>query len=189
VPCPVLDPIKIKGKGCPKGALGGAWILESSTKRLPSAFELQGKSPSIFEALPSTALAALPTRPAPSLLASKSISVQNRLSTTSLAMSRLQARHIDLYKPSTQRERGYMHRILSVFTDNCVDRAEMVSKAIEKDMHPIELEMLNQRTALTIESQQSQLTTIIVDPSNRYTQDAEFELDSQYIDLDVVEFS
>ena len=135
---------------------------KSSTKRLPSAFELQGESPSI-EAPPSTAPAALPV-PASWIL--KSILVPNQLSTTSLAMARLQAGHVDLYEPGTIRERGYMHGISSVFKDDSIeDTAEITVRVMEKDEHPIE----------------SQMTTIVVDTGDMHTQDAEFEWDSQFV--------
>ena len=143
----------IRGRGRPHGALGGASrVPESSTKRLPSAFELQGECPLIFEAPPSTAPAAL--------------TVPNQLSTTSLAMARLQAGHVDLYKPGTIRERGYMHGISSVFKDDSINNStEIALRVIEKDDNPIE----------------SQLTTIVVDTGDMHTQDAEFEWDSQFV--------
>jgi len=83
----ILDPVPIRGRGRPRGALGGvSRVPKSSTKRLPSTFELQGESPSIFEAPPSTAPAALPV---PTSLILKSIPVPNQLSTTSLTIARL----------------------------------------------------------------------------------------------------
>ena len=130
LPYLILDPVPICGRGRPRGALGGvSRVPKSSTKRLPSAFELQGESPSIFEAPPSTAPAALPV---PTSLILKSIPVPNQLSTTSLAMARLQAGHIDLYKPRTIRERGYMHGISSVFKDDSIESgAEIAAMVIE----------------------------------------------------------
>ena len=92
--------------------------------------------------------------------------VPNQLSTTSLAIARLQARHVDLYKPRTIRERGYIHGISSVFKDDSIDNStKIASRVIEKDDNPIE----------------SQLTTIVVDTGDRHTQDAEFEWDSQFV--------
>jgi hypothetical protein len=104
---------------------------------------------------------------------------------------------VDLYEPGTQRERGYMHGISSVFKDDCIsDGAEIASRAIEKGVHPIELDMLDQgsSTQLLIRTAkaptQSQITTIVVDTGDEYDrQDTVFELDSQYIDLDTIEFS
>ena len=146
----------IRGRGRPRGALGGvSRVPKSSTKRLPSAFELQGE--------PSTAPEAL-SGPTPSIL--KSIPVPNQLSTTSLAMARVQAGHVDLYEPGTIGERGYMHGISSVFKDDSIDGgAEIAARAIEKDQQPIE----------------PQMTTIVVDTGIRYTQDAKSEWDSQFV--------
>ena len=59
-----------------------------------------------------------------------------------------------------------MHRISSVFEDDSIDNAaEISSRVIEKDEHPIE----------------SQMTTIVVDTGDTYTQDANFEWDSQFV--------
>ena len=141
LPCLVLDLVLIRGRGRPHGVLGGASrVPESSIKRLPSTFELQGEYPSIFKAPPSTAPAAL--------------TVPNQVSTTYLAMARLQAGHVDLYEPGTIRERGYMHGISSVFKDDSIKSgAEIAARVIEKDEQPIE----------------SQMTTIVVDTSDNYT--------------------
>ena len=166
LPRPILDPVPIRGRGRPQGALGGvSRVPKSSTKRLPSTFELQGECPSILEAPPSIVLVALPV-PTSLILKSIPAPVPSQLSITSLAMARLQARHIDLYEPGTIRERGYMHGISSVFKDDSIENsAEIASRVIEIDEQPIE----------------SQMTTIVVDTGYEYkgdTQDAEFELDS-----------
>ena len=59
-----------------------------------------------------------------------------------------------------------MHRILSVFKDDSIEGgAEIAGRVIEKDEQPIE----------------SQMTTIVVDTGDMYTQDAEFEWDSQFV--------
>ena len=164
LPHRILDPVPIRGRGRPRGALVGvSWVPKSSTKRLPSAFELQGEPPSIFEDPPSTAPTALSV-PTPSIL--KSIPVPNQLLTTSLAMARLQAVHVDLYEPGTIREKGYMHGISSVFKDDSMeDGAEIAGRVIKKDEQPIE----------------SQMTTIVVDTGDMHTQDAGFEWDSQFV--------
>ena len=110
VPLPLLNPMPIKGKGRPKGALGGvSRIPESSTKRHPSAFELPSSSaPPILER---------------STLSSKKLFiVHSGLSSTTIGMSRIQAGHQDLYEPGTRRERAYMSKISSVYqTDSIVD--------------------------------------------------------------------
>jgi hypothetical protein len=54
--------------------------------------------------------------------------------TTSIAIARLQAGHIDLYKPGTRRERGYMSGIASVYKDDCIDDASTIaSSALQKE--------------------------------------------------------
>ena len=45
-------------------------------------------------------------------------------------MARLKAGHIDLYEPRTQRERGYMCGILSVYKDDCIKDATVVTAII-----------------------------------------------------------
>jgi hypothetical protein len=51
--------------------------------------------------------------------------------TTALAISRLQAGHIDQYKPGTQRERAYMCGISSIYKEDCIDdAATVVTRAI-----------------------------------------------------------
>ena len=86
----VLEPLVIRGKGRPKGALGGSHTSKGvhDTRRLPSAFEL----------LSSSAPATIETRPARQ---EQLYIVQSGLSTTSLAMSRLQDGQVDIYKPGT----------------------------------------------------------------------------------------
>jgi hypothetical protein len=77
---PVLNPLIVKGKGRPRGALGtGSRVALTSTRRDPLSFEL-------------------PSSSAPPVL--------NRLTTKQLyvvnsGLSRLQNRHQDLYEPGT----------------------------------------------------------------------------------------
>jgi hypothetical protein len=51
IPQPILNPVRIRGKGRPRGAFGGvSRIAESSTRRYPSSFELPSSSaPPILE--------------------------------------------------------------------------------------------------------------------------------------------
>ena len=48
-------------------------------------------------------------------------------STTALAMARLQAGHIDQYKPGTQRKRAYMCGISLIYKEDCIDDAVTVA--------------------------------------------------------------
>ena len=108
----VLQPLVIRGKGRPKGALGGVSHKSKGvhdTRRLPSAFELPSSSaPAVIE-----------TQPA---CQEQLYIVQSGLSSTSLAMSRLQDGQVDMYEPGTVRERAYMRGISSIYhTDSMVD--------------------------------------------------------------------
>ena len=50
-------------------------------------------------------------------------------------MSRINARHIDLYEPGTRRERGYMCGISSVYKEDSMDDAATIATAtIQKDI-------------------------------------------------------
>ena len=116
----VLEPLIIRGKGRPKGALGGSNKSKGvhDTRRLPSAFELPSSS----------APAAIETQPA---RREQLYIVQSGLSSTSLAMSRLQEGQVDIYEPGTVRERAYMRGISSIYhTDSIVDSATITNSLI-----------------------------------------------------------
>jgi hypothetical protein len=50
-------------------------------------------------------------------------------------MARLRTGYIDLYKPGTRRERGYISGITSVYKDDCMDNASTIaSSAIQKEV-------------------------------------------------------
>jgi len=129
----ILEPNRLQGRGRPRGALGGASReAESSTRRLPSAFELP----------PSTAPAALGSA-RPTASASARVSVHNAQplsdqppsestifehlqpppqrpttrSTTRLALQRIEQQGGDNYEPGTVRERGYMRGIRGIWHD------------------------------------------------------------------------
>ena len=91
----LLNPLKVKGKGRPKGALGGgSRVALSSTRRDPSFFEL-------------------PSSSAPASLG-QAVTVETSLSSTAIAMRRIEHGHRDLYEPGTRRERAYMQGISSI---------------------------------------------------------------------------
>ncbi len=74
-----------------------------------------------------------------------------QLSSTALAIARLKAGQVDLYKPGTWREHSYMCGIALVYQDNCIeDTATITATVIRRD---------------------------IIGGVEVYTQDAEFELD------------
>ena len=109
---PVLNPIPIRGKGRPRGALRGVLqVLESSTKRYPSAFEL----------LPSTAPAAFERPRSPTEQLFVVPSGLNQPSSTSPTMARIAAGHSDQYEPGTQRERGHMRGLSTVYRDDPIE--------------------------------------------------------------------
>ncbi|RFU24658.1 hypothetical protein B7463_g11688, partial [Scytalidium lignicola] len=102
----VLDPLVICGKGRPKGTLGqGKKLLKSSTKQLPSAFELP----------PST------TPPAVDLSPMPKEQLYILQSTTQIAIARFEQGHIDQYEPGTMHERSYMRGISSVHKDDYME--------------------------------------------------------------------
>jgi hypothetical protein len=117
----VLNLIVIQGKGRPKGALGkGKTAPNSSTKRLPSAFELP----------PSTAPSALGRPPTPGEQLSI---VRSGLTTTQIGMSRFIYGHIDLYEPGTTRERSYMSGMSSIYKDDCMEDTAKLADDMMQD--------------------------------------------------------
>ncbi len=116
-------------------------IAESSTKRHPLAFEL----------LSSSAPAALSS---PRILTRQLFIVNlglKSLSSTALAMARIERGHQDLYEPGTRLERGYMAGISLVYKDDSVEDAATVTTDI--------------------------ITRETISSIKVYTQDAEFDLD------------
>ena len=142
---PVLQPVRIKGKGRPRGALGGiSRIAESSTRRHPSAFELPSSS------APTTLEHREPSIGQPFV-------VDSQASSTAIAMGRLKAGHLDLYEPGTQRERGYMCGMTSIYKDDSIeDAATIAAKAIQEEK------------------------ICMIDGVEVFTQDAEFDLDNDF---------
>jgi len=111
---PLLDLLKVKGKGRPKGALRGR-VAPLNTRRDPLFFEL-------------------PSSSAPISLGQLSI-VQIRLLLTAIAIQRLEGGHQDSYKPGTRRERGYMHGILSIYhLDSIVGATTASETLIQRDV-------------------------------------------------------
>ena len=130
-PLPLLNPVLIKGKGRPRGALGGvSRIPESSTKRHPSAFEL-----------PSSSAPPILKRSTPS--SEKVFIVYSGPSSTIMGMSRIKAGHQDLYEPGTRRERAYMSKISSIYqTDSILDSMTIADNLVLNETQDcIEVEM------------------------------------------------
>jgi hypothetical protein len=89
---PVLNPLMVKGKGRPRGALGtGSRVAPISTRRDPSSFEL-----------PSSSAPPVLNRP------TEQIYIVNS------GLSRLQNRHQDLYEAGTQGGRAYIQGLSSI---------------------------------------------------------------------------
>ena len=127
--------MKVKGKGRPKGTLGSSSrVAPSSTWREPSFWEL-------------------PSSSAPASLGQTPI-VQTTLSTTALAMQRLELGHHDLYEPGTRRERAYMQGISSVYQTDSIKDATVIAAA-------------------TMQRQ-------VIGGIEVYTQDADFEADDDF---------
>ncbi|CZT45255.1 uncharacterized protein RSE6_05549 [Rhynchosporium secalis] len=114
VPLSLLNPLKVKGKGRPKGALGGR-VAPSNTRREPLLFEL-------------------PSSSAPASLG-QHFTVQNSVSSTSIAIQRLKDGHLDSYEPGTRRERGYMYSMASIYhSDSIVDATTASEAMIQRDV-------------------------------------------------------
>ncbi len=99
LPLAILNPMPVKGKGRPKGALGNITSIASSrptnTRQDPSAWELPSSSaPAILQG--------------PRASAFQPFVVPSGLSSTAIAIARLASGHQDLYEPGTRRERAYM---------------------------------------------------------------------------------
>jgi hypothetical protein len=123
---PILDPMRIQGRGRPKGALGGISgsrrIAASSTRRELSAFELPSSSaPPVLQSFPILVVQSLPIREL------------RPISTTAVAKTRLQNGHVDLYEPGTRRERGYMNGIASVYRDDS-DATAVAIRSIQRSV-------------------------------------------------------
>ena len=120
---PILNPVRIKGKGRLHGALSSVLrIVESSTKRLPSSFELPPSSvPAILDRLK------LPT--------GQVFVVQMGLkqpSSTVRIMTTIENGYADPYEPGTRRERVYIYGISLVYQeDNIEDVATIAGTTIE----------------------------------------------------------
>ncbi|RFU28605.1 hypothetical protein B7463_g7739, partial [Scytalidium lignicola] len=160
---PVLNPQVIQGKGRPRGAFGGSKTSKSvmsSTKRLPSAFELPTSSaPSIMET------SALRTHPA-ILETVIEIPVEQRSAlnhqqyTTRYGrvVTRVGLQRIndigDTYEPGTARERGYHVGISSIYhTDSIEETATLVNLAIQsgRSVEVVDVEGDSQATQDCIE--------------------------------------
>ena len=94
---PVLDPLYVRGRGRPRGALGGT-IRATSTRREPSAFEALSSS-------------APPTYHRADVQTGQVYIVPRRAITAVAAIERLESGHIDLYQAGTRPERAYMGSI------------------------------------------------------------------------------
>ena len=84
------------------------------------------------------------------------------MSSTAIAMARLEAGHVDQYEPGTRRERAYMCGISSIYKDDCIEDAAMVSARA-----------MNGNT--TGDGRIDSINGIEV-----FTQDAEFEVDNDF---------
>jgi hypothetical protein len=109
-PLPVLNPLVMRSKGRPHGALGTRGrVAPTSTRREPSAFEL-------------------PSSSAPPALAQERVYVVNS------GLSRLQNGHQDPYEPGTQGERAYMRGLSSIWQTGLVDVATAAVDLIERNI-------------------------------------------------------
>jgi hypothetical protein len=120
LPLPILNPMLVKGKGRPKGALGNT-VRATNTRRDLSAWELPSSSAPVILQKP------------PASPAQLSIGRTTR-SSTAIAMARLANGHQDPYEPG-RHERAYMHGISSIYqTDSTVDATIVTAGAIQGDV-------------------------------------------------------
>jgi hypothetical protein len=128
LPLPVLNPVRIKGKGRPKGALGGVIrVAESSTRRHPSAFELPSSSAPVALSFSYT----FNQSEAPIGQIYVVNSGLKQPTSTALAIARLADGHIDQYEAGTCRERSYMGGISSVYKDDYISGIEVENNGIK----------------------------------------------------------
>ncbi|RFU29347.1 hypothetical protein B7463_g6990, partial [Scytalidium lignicola] len=129
---PLFQPLVVNGKGRPKGALGKAQgpNANSSTKRLPSAFELP--SSSAPPAIESSTFRSPPLQEEPG---NKQIYITRTGRTaTRIGLQRIQEVG-DTYEPGTMPERAYRRGISSIFhTDSIVDTEQFLDKAITTEV-------------------------------------------------------
>ena len=115
---PVLNPVRVRGKGRPRGALGEvSRIAESSTRRYPSSWELPSSSAPPALDCPRSSLGQL-------FIVNSGL---KRLSSTALAMARFKEGHVDQYKAGTRQERGYMCGMSSICRDDCMTDAAILA--------------------------------------------------------------
>jgi hypothetical protein len=109
-PLLVLNPIPIRGKGRPRGALGlRGRVAPANTRRELSAFEL-------------------PSSTAPPTFNRSS----ERIFVVNSGLTRLRDGHCDLYEAGTQHERSYMRGLSSLYQfDSTVDPSIVVAGLIE----------------------------------------------------------
>ena len=110
-PLPVLNPLPVRGRGRPRGALGGV-VRPTNTRREPSAFEIPSSSaPPAFN------------------------TPQEPIYIVNSGLVRLQNGHQDMYIAGTQAERGYMRGISSIYqSDSLVDAAAAAISLIEGEV-------------------------------------------------------
>jgi hypothetical protein len=122
-PLPILNPLVVKGKGRPRGALGiGGRVAPTSTRREPSAFEL------------------------PSSSAPPALALQERLYIVNSGYSRLQIGHQDPYEPGTQGGRAYMRGLSSIWHTDIFDTATTTAELIEREVIEVDSDTIEVET-------------------------------------------
>jgi hypothetical protein len=117
---PVLNPLVVKGKGRPHGALGTrSRVAPISTGRDPSSFEL-----------PSSSDPPVLNRPTEQLYVVNS------------GLSLLQNGHQDLYEAGTQGGRAYMRGLSSIWQTDLVDVATAAIELIEREVTEVDVDTI-----------------------------------------------
>ena len=116
---PILNPLVVKGKGRPRGALGTR-VAPTNTRRDPSSFELP--SSSVPPALAST--------------------LTEQLYIVNSGLSRLQHGHQDTYEPGTQGGRAYIRGLSSIWHTELFDIATAAIDLIEKEVIEVDVDTI-----------------------------------------------
>ena len=121
---PILNPVRIKDKGRPYSALSNiSRTIKSSTKRLPSSFELPSSS--------APATLSQPRSPTKQLFV---VHIDlKRPSSTARAMTKIKNGYIDPYEPGTRKEQAYICDISSIYQENNIKGAAIITAATLED--------------------------------------------------------
>ena len=164
-PLPVLDPLPVRGKGRPRGALGlQSRVAPSNTRRNPSAFEL-------------------PSSSAPTAINWPLNQPNSRIYVVNSGLTRLQNGHIDTYEPGTQEGRAYLQGLSLIYQPNSIVDAATATAALIESTIEVEVDPILEEDSTIEENQQEE------EPQEKEPQEEElnWELDSEEEELEALE--